>query len=79
MSNPETTLEVGQIWTPAPGKRAHAREVVRFNSDLDGYPTVVYSPFWRNCGHTGTSSIRVTGFKSWIRKMQASCSSGESA
>lgn len=73
MSKPEPTLAPGQIWTPVTGKRAKAREVIRFMVDPDGYRAVVYTLFWPNCWQTDISSMRVDGFRSWIRKMQATC------
>lgn len=71
--NQTAELSPSQRWIPAPGKRAKAREIVRLKTDSDGYPAVVYAPFWINCGYTGTSTIRVEGFRAWIRKMRATC------
>lgn len=66
-------LARNQRWTPAPGKRAKAREIVRLETDRQGYPSVVWSPFWPNCGHTGTSSMREDSFRTWIKRHKATC------
>lgn len=71
-------LVAGQTWTPAPGKRAGRRRIGRLKTDLDGYPAVVYSPVWPNYwGTLPTSVIRESGFRAWIRKMQATCEAAE--
>jgi hypothetical protein len=66
-------LAPNQRWTPALGTRSKAREVVRLTITKGGYPGVTYAPFWPNCGHTETTTMREESFRSWIRKMRATC------
>lgn len=68
---PETTdLMAGQIWTPEPGRRAKAREIVKLD-DRYGVPHVFWSEFYPNYGHTDTSSMTVSSFRDWIRRRRA--------
>jgi hypothetical protein len=67
----QTTLAVGQIWVPSDSRRARSREIVAFGVDSEGYPEVVWSEFWTNCGHTGRSHMRRDSFRTWIRKHSA--------
>lgn len=66
-----TAFAPNQRWTPAAGKRAKAREIMRLQTDPDGYPGVVWTQFWPNCGHTDISIMRESSFRAWIRKMCA--------
>ena len=61
-----TALSIGQEWRPTKaGSRASARRITALERDREGHSAVRYA------AKGGSSRMRVDGFKSWIRKMEA--------